>query len=191
MKSVLFPFADINITLDQLTIDPFETAFVIGSDLNKVKVNGDITQGTCSSFRPIRVDTIIPMVMPMDNRILTQTVSEHSCCFQTYHIFPQNREEIWLNRPTPLLQVYNRTKLDWVPSSNRRSLIIITVSAVYLIVVLVSVSCYMWRIDQRYKLIKFQGETPFFSRKSFKTRRQSRPMVRMNGNNHLSEDTWN
>lgn len=43
-----------------------------------------------------------------------------------------------------------------------KSTIVIIISVIYLSLVILCVVIYLWKIEKRYRLLKFQGETPFF-----------------------------
>lgn len=143
--------SNINIQLDEIKIDPFESAFGIRSGLSDVKVNGQIKQGICASFK-IQQKTDIPLMMRTD---------------QTLTIL--NRVEIWLNRPKPLLVPFkmknseNSEQIYWSKSN-----IVIIISIIYLTIVMICVAIYLRKIDKRYRLLKFQGETPFFHKNQVK-----------------------
>lgn len=147
---ILLDSLDINIILDEIKIDPFESAFGIRSGLNDVKVNGPIKQGICSSFK-IQQKINVPL-MRID---------------QTLTLL--NRVEIWLNRPKPSLVSFRmkndeNTEQVYMSKSN----IVIIISIIYLSIVMICVAIYLRKIEKRYRLLKFQGETPFFHKNQVK-----------------------
>lgn len=71
----LLNFVDINILLDDIKIDPFESAFGISSGLSDVKVFGDIIQDICASFRTHKANVGIDFIKITLDQTLTMTVS--------------------------------------------------------------------------------------------------------------------
>ena len=78
----------------------------------------------------------------------------------------QNREEIWLNRPKPSLILFKKKgnlnkSHKFLPTK-----VIIAICAAYLLIIMILVCLYLWKIEKKYRLLKFQGETPFFHKNS-------------------------
>nr|XP_027200226.1 contactin-associated protein-like 4 [Dermatophagoides pteronyssinus] len=143
--------SNINIILDDLKIDPFESAFGIRSGLSDVKVNGPIKQGICAAFRQ-QQKTNTPLMMRTDQTLTSL-----------------NRVEIWLNRPKPSLIPFKmKNDENSEPNYMSKSNIVIIISIIYLTIVFICVAIYLWKIDKRYRLLKFQGETPFFHKNQMK-----------------------
>lgn len=63
-----------NIILNNIKIDPFESAFGIRSGLDDVKVNGQIHQAICNSFK-IQQKINIPLLP--NEQTLTLLVNKH------------------------------------------------------------------------------------------------------------------
>lgn len=79
-----FNFLDMNIILNDIKIDPFESAFGIRSGLDDVKVNGQIHQSICNSFK-IQQKINIPLLP--NEQTLTLLVIELSCISGNFSIF--------------------------------------------------------------------------------------------------------
>ena len=165
---------DINIHLDDLRVDPFESAFGISSvGLSRVKVLGDVKQGVCAVFTTTdhRPSLSLSDAATLDGQggsslqILQGGASAAAAVVGA---------EIWLSRPKPVLMRFNVStdvegegsaryaSSSYFVNTYLRRKYLMPLCIGYLLLVLFFVSIYMWRIDRRYKLLKFQGETPFF-----------------------------
>ncbi|XP_054154216.1 axotactin-like [Oppia nitens] len=166
--------SNVLIELNELKLEPLESAFGGRTDLSSVRVEGDIKQGLCAEFKehiPVISSPVIEL--PEVNNIETEN-------------------ELWLSPPEPKLITFLTKPFVLKSSEQINKTPIYIVCSTFLAIVFIICFIYMWHLQRNYRIRQFQGETPFFHSHSKHSRNSSRNRdvkfhMISNGNNSDSE----